>query len=126
MWCRGRKLQVSVVVKRLLPDEEGKMSSNENETINQLYALLFEVNDICEKHNLISPVNVRVMNADCSFFEFMYDPMSVTIRINVVPLNLPAMVRVTDAGDDFIEKKITELALPEGASLKQCRCREKA
>lgn len=63
-------------------------------------------------------MSVRVINADCSLVDFMYDPGPVAIRLNVFPLSLPAMVRVTDANEDFVEKKLTELVLPEGVHLR--------
>ena len=42
------------------------MNDNEIEIMNQLYALLFEIEAMCQEHDFIPPMNIHVMNADAS------------------------------------------------------------
>ena len=79
------------------------------ELIVQQISLMGYVEGICEEHDLVPPVEVSVACGRNESFEFDYTPESERVELPLVHLQLPLILRLTDAAGKSHEAVLSDL-----------------
>jgi hypothetical protein len=79
---------------------------------NRMFALVLDVNGICEEMSLIAPVQVRATDADGQrFWSFKFDPANMSVKVPEVAPRLPITLRLKDSNGTRVERQITDLTI---------------
>lgn len=74
--------------------------------------LMGHVEDISTNHGLVSPVEVKVVDADGTAYDFEYSPEYESVNLPPVPGRPPLLLRLTDAKGTHVEQKLADLGMP--------------
>jgi len=84
------------------------------EVLLQKMVLMGHVEDISANQGLVPPVEVNVVDADGTDYDFEYSPEYESVNLPPLPGRPPLLLRLTDAKGTQMEQKLADLRLPPG------------
>jgi hypothetical protein len=83
---------------------------NPREIAGQWIALMGHVEETCEKHGLVPPVEVRVTEADGNRCDFDFNPEAELVDLPFAPIAPPVVLTFTDALGVQVEIRLLDFA----------------
>jgi hypothetical protein len=80
------------------------------EIAGQWIALMGHVEEICEKHGLVPPVEVNVVDADGNQYDFDYSPEDDRVDLPPAPIMPPVVLTFIDTQGFRVERRLLDLA----------------
>lgn len=78
----------------------------------QKFVLMGRVEDISKNQGLVPPVEVNVVDADGTDYDFEYSPEYESVNLPPVTGRSPLFLRLTDVKGTQVEQKLTDLKVP--------------
>ena len=80
------------------------------EIAGQWIALMGHVEEICERHGLVPPVEVHVVDADGNQYDFDYSPEDDRVNLPPAPIMPPVVLTLTDAKGVQMKLRLLDFA----------------
>jgi hypothetical protein len=83
---------------------------NPQEIAGQWIALMGHVEETSEKHGLVPPVEVNVVDADGNQYDFDYSPEDDRVALPPAPITPPVVLTLIDTQGVRVERRLSDLA----------------